>query len=193
MMYNLLRTLRIITFSVTSTLPVVVTLSVACPAHAQSNRLVRVTVTDHSGRFVTGIDQEHFEIVENGIRCPITGFSDVDSPISLAIVSETELPDGGFKNPGDELIQTRSISDAVRQLSTSKNLRKALVVTRAVDRQAIPVDVQVVQAGPDDLIKVVIEIRNEYLIQFESANPSEGVKVVLKQPRGLPSLQANLK
>src|SRR5258708_6413840 len=52
------------------------------------NRAVHVSVTDPLNRFVTGLDRDNFEIVENGIRRPITGFSDVDSPISLAIVSD---------------------------------------------------------------------------------------------------------
>ena len=37
------------------------------------------------------------------------------------------------------------------------------------------------------------ELRNEYVIEFETANPSADVEVVLEQPRGLPTLRANLK
>jgi hypothetical protein len=191
---NLLRTLRLATVFAGYTLLVVTVLCVSCVSvQAQSNRVLHVTVTDHLGRFVTGIEQEHFEIVANGIRQTITGFSDVDSAISVAIVGETQIPDLGFKNPGDELIQTRSVPEALRQLSASKNLRKALVVTTAVDRQAIPTGIQVVQTHSEDVFKAVVEIRNEYVLQFESSNTSAGVEVVLKQPRGLPALQANLK
>jgi hypothetical protein len=162
------------------------------PAQTQSNRLVHVTITDPLGRFVTGIEQERFEIVENGIQRPITGFSDVDSPILLAIVSEKTVTMGDL-NPRDVLIQTPSLNDAIQQLSASKNLRKALVVTAAIDAQAIPSGIQIVQAKPDDLFRVVVELRNEYLLQFESSNSSSAIEVVLKQPRGLPSLQATLK
>jgi hypothetical protein len=162
------------------------------PAQTQSNRLVHVTITDPLGRFVTSIEQERFEIVENGIQRPITGFSDVDSPILLAIVSEKTVTMGDL-NPRDVLIQTPSLNDAIQQLSASKNLRKALVVTAAIDAQAIPSGIQIVQAKPDDLFRVVVELRNEYLLQFESSNSSSAIEVVLKQPRGLPSLQATLK
>lgn len=189
MMYTLFRTLHIATLGCT-----VITFSVLCPAQSPSTRLIHVTVTDGSARFVTGIDKAQFEIVQNGVHLPITGFSDVDAPISLAIVSESEFTELMITStPGDESIQTRSLPEALQQLSASKNLRKTLVVTSAVDRHAIPAGIQVVQANPEDLSKVVVEVRNEYLIQFQSANPSERVEVVLKQPRGLPPLRVNLK
>jgi hypothetical protein len=181
-------------FFVGWTLPIVLAISVS-PLSAQapsSKRLAHVTVTDPLGRFVTGIEQERFEIVENGVRRPITDFSDVDSPISLAIVSETPLAASSLYRPNDELIQTRSIADALRQLSASKNPRKALVVTTTTDTQAIR-GVQVVQANPDNLLKAVVELRNQYLLQFESANTSANLEVVLHQPRGLPPLRPNLK
>jgi hypothetical protein len=50
-----------------------------------------------------------------------------------------------------------------------------------------------VQAKPDALFSTVVELRNEYLLQFESSNGSAAIGVVLKQPRGLPPLQATLK
>jgi hypothetical protein len=56
-------------------------------AQAQSARVVHVTVTDPLNRFVTGIEQERFQIVEKGVRRPITGFSDANSPVTVAIVS----------------------------------------------------------------------------------------------------------
>jgi Ca-activated chloride channel family protein len=91
------------------------------------NRVVHVSVTDPLNRFVTGLDRENFKIVENGIRRPITGFSNVDSPISLAIVSDVPLAGVSELNRAqDELIQTQSLSAALRQLAASKNLRKAI-------------------------------------------------------------------
>jgi hypothetical protein len=164
----------------------------ALPIAAQSMRFAHVTVTDQRGRFVTGIGQESFDIVENGTHLRITGFSDVDSPISLAIVSEKQLP-ASVAGPNDVLIQTGSVPEAIRQLSASRNLRKALIVTSGVDATGVPADIQVVRANPDEVLTVMIELRSEYLLQFESANASQGVEVVLKPPRGLPRLQANLK
>ena len=83
-----------------------------------------MTVTDPRGRFVTGLEEKSFEVVENGVRRAITDFSDVDSPIALAIVGDGPLPDVGPLGPQDQLIQAPSASDAVRRLRDSKNQRK---------------------------------------------------------------------
>lgn len=162
-------------------------------AQAQTKHLLHVSVTDPLGRFVTGLEQNNFEIIENGTPRPITGFLDfdIDSPISLAIVSDKQLPVSS--DSGTEVIQTQSVSDALQQLAASKNPRKALIVTTTVDTQAIPADVQLVQAAPDKLLRAVIEVRNEYVLEFESAVASAAVEVVLNSPRGLPPLQSHLK
>jgi hypothetical protein len=155
--------------------------------------LVPVTLTDPLGRFVTGIEQERFEIIENGIRRRINDFSAPNSPVSMATVSETPLAGGSLNHPTDELFQTRSVTDALRQLSASKNLRKALVVSTTIDAETIPVGIQVVRTSPDEVLKAVIELQNEYLLQFESADKSASVEVFLHQPRGLPPLRVNVK
>jgi hypothetical protein len=59
------------------------------------NRLVLVTITDPLNRFVTGLDRDNFEIIENGSRRAITSFSGVDDPIAVAVVSEAPLTDLG--------------------------------------------------------------------------------------------------
>ena len=104
-MDKLLRTSRLLAFILAVCASTVL-------AQAPTKRLVHVTVTEPLGRFVTGIDRANFGIVENGVRCPITGFT---------------------------------------------------------------------------------ELSNEYVIEFEDADPAANVEIVLKQPRGLPPLRANLK
>src|SRR2546429_7701831 len=97
------------------------------PAQTPSTRSVHVSVTDPRGRFVTGLERQQFEVVENGIRRAITGFS-TDAPISLAIVSDTPISVQGLNRETDVLIQTRSLQEALRQLAASGNSRKALIV-----------------------------------------------------------------
>jgi hypothetical protein len=200
MMHNPLRPFRrtslVPALLVGCTLTIVLTMSTArLTAQGQTKRLARVTVTDPLNRFVTSLDQESFGVVENGVLRPITDFSSCDSPISLAIVSETPVALDSFsrpERPNDELIQTRSVSDAIQQLLASKNAKKSLIVTTGADTQAVPAGIQVVRSNPEILPKWVVELRNQYLVQFESANASARVEVVLKQPRGLPPLRPHL-
>jgi Ca-activated chloride channel homolog len=49
---------------------------------------LNVTVTE-SGRYVTGLEQDDFEIFEDGARQNITFFSKVQQPIALAILLDT--------------------------------------------------------------------------------------------------------
>jgi Ca-activated chloride channel family protein len=45
-----------------------------------------VTVTDRSGRYLTGLDRSHFEIYDDKIKQQIAFFSDADAPATLGIV-----------------------------------------------------------------------------------------------------------
>jgi Ca-activated chloride channel family protein len=47
---------------------------------------VTVTVTDTYGRFVTGLQKEHFQVYDDKIEQDIAHFSDEDTPVSLGIV-----------------------------------------------------------------------------------------------------------
>jgi hypothetical protein len=95
---------------------------------AETERFAHITVTDPLGRFVTGLEQERFQVVESGVQRRIIAFSDTESPISLAIVSERQLVVGDL-GLDDVLIQTRSLAEALSQLSASKNPRKAVLLT----------------------------------------------------------------
>jgi Ca-activated chloride channel homolog len=50
---------------------------------------VTATVTDSNGRFVPGLRQEHFRVLENGIPQTITHFSSERVPVSLGILVDT--------------------------------------------------------------------------------------------------------
>jgi hypothetical protein len=162
-------------------------------AQATSKRHVDVTVTDPRGRFVTGLEEKNFEVVENGVRRVITDFSDVDAPISLAIVGDGPLPDVGPLGPQDQLIQAASVADAVRRLRDSKNPRKVVVNLAAMDRQAIPPGIELLQTNRADLFKAMVELHNQYRLEFESSAPSAPFAIVLTPPVGLPHLELSWK
>jgi len=176
-----------------SALAILTTCAATLSAQAPAKRLLHVTITDPLHRFVTGIDQKNFAVVENGVRRPITDFAGVDSPLTLAIVSETPLAEANsFNRPNDELIQTNSLPEALRQLAASKNSRKTLILTTPPDARAIPPGIQVIQVNPDILQKTVIEAHNQYLLQFETPDTTAPVEVVLEPMRGFPPLKVNL-
>ncbi len=81
------------------------------------SRVVHVSVTDPLNRFVTGLDQQNFEIIENGSRRPIADFLATESPIAVELVSEAPLATlSSLFGTEDELIQTQSLADAVIRL-----------------------------------------------------------------------------
>ena len=180
-----------------SALAIVLTVGAPClSAQVPSTRLVYVTVTDRLGRAVIGLEQERFGVVENGVRCAITDFSGADSPMTLVIVSETPLPGAApFIRPEDELIQTQSFSDALRQLSASKKPRKVILTTIASGIEAIPSGIQLLPTTPANLSNPVGELDDlhKYLLWVRSSTPSANLEVVLTEPPGLPPLRLTWK
>ena len=94
--------------------------AVELAAQTPDRSIVAVTVTDPMHRLVTGLERAHFEVLENGVRRNITGFLEPGSPISVAIVTDAPSDIAGILGRDDELIQTPSISNALRQLAASK-------------------------------------------------------------------------
>ncbi len=56
--------------------------------------LVPVTVTDPLSRFVTGLDQDAFEVREDNIKQKIVSFGSEDAPLSIGIVFDTSASMG---------------------------------------------------------------------------------------------------
>lgn len=170
----------------------VLALTVDASAQVSSKRYVDVSVTDPLGRFVTNIEPSSFEIVENGVRRPVTAFSEGGS-LSIAVVSDQPLPTIPALGPKDELIQASSVADALQRLAGSKNLRKVIMFLAPADTQAIPAGIQTVQADRAMLPKWAIELRHQYRLEFDSSRPSASVEVVFKPTAGLPELKLNWK
>ena len=176
-------------------LPIMLTVGAPlASAQVSSKRSVDVSVTDPLGRFVTGIEQANFEVVENGARRAITAFSLPGSPISIAIISNEALPALPGLGPEDEVIQAPTVAEALRRLAASKNSRKVIMfLTTPADIQAIPAGIQAVQTNREMLPKWAVELRNQYRIEFESSTPSASVEVVLKPLTGIGPLKLHWK
>ena len=61
-------------------------------ANLRANRtlvLINVTVTDPLNRFVTGLEKEHFRLLEDKVEQSISDFSAEDAPISIGLVFDT--------------------------------------------------------------------------------------------------------
>ena len=173
--------------------PLILAAILICGAAAQqvpSNQsgLIAVTVTDPLHRFVTGLDRENFAVLENGVARPITYFSP-NSAISVAILSESPIAAAKLEGPDDELIQTASLPDALRQLAASNNARKAIVQTTAATLEGVPAGIQVIRIGAGNVQKALVELQNQYLLRYETSSQAAQVEVVLKAPRGLPPLK----
>jgi hypothetical protein len=156
------------------------------------NRLIHLTVTDPLNRFVTGLDRDNFEITESGVRRSITSFSTAADSIAIAVVSEAPLTDLDLLQEPSELIQTRSVSDAVRQLVASGKPRKALIVTADGGAETLPEGIFIVRTDANRARKTVVEACNQYTVGFTSVDPSVIAEVSLKQPSGLPTLKINI-
>ncbi len=162
---------------------------------AQTPRQIHVTVTDPLNRFVTGLELEHFELIQQGVQRSITGLIPPGSPITIAVVGEAPLKGiSGVDGPKDILIQTKTVADALTQLAASTNARKCLLITTPTTASiSISGGIETHIVDPAMLSRVVIELRNQYILLVERSMSSEDFVVVLKQPSGLPTLRANWK
>jgi Ca-activated chloride channel family protein len=68
--------------------------------------MVTVTVTDGTGRLITGLAKDDFEIFEDGAAQPITQFTDQRVPVSLGV-----LLDGSDSMRGQPIVDARSAVD----------------------------------------------------------------------------------
>jgi hypothetical protein len=173
-------------------LAVVLVLAGVAPLLAQetpASRTVHVVVNDPMNRVVTGLPRQNFDVTEDGGMRPITGFSDANSPISLAIVAQSVPAEvRALSRSGDEIIQAQSVADALRTLAASKNSRKALIFTSGTIVGEIPSEIQVLKTASQGLTKAVIEVMNSYSIWFSPSRPAAAVEVNLRSPAGLPPL-----
>ena len=93
--------------------------------------LVSATVTDHSRRFVTGLDKQHFRIFEDKIEQEIRHFSNEDVPTSIGLLFDVS------SSMGDKIARARDA--AVAFLKTSNPADEYLLIAFA-DRPSVEED-----------------------------------------------------
>ncbi len=74
--------------------------------------IIPVTVLDPLGRTVTGLDEDNFQVLEDGVPQKITSFGNEDSPLSMGIVLDTS------GSMGDKLAMSKN---AVAEFFKSAN------------------------------------------------------------------------
>jgi len=111
--------------------------------------------------------------------------------MTVVIVSERPLPGAdAIVRPEDELVQARSLPDALRQISASNKPREVILTTMS-SRTEAPAGIQVLKTPPGNLSNAVRELAelHEYLLWVKSSTASANVKVVLTETPGLPPLR----
>ena len=93
--------------------------------------MVPVTVTDRSGRIITGLDRSRFKILDEGVPQPIASFSIEDLPVSIGLVLDVS---GSMRQ---KLATARSFVRAL--LAGAESSDEALFLTCA-DRPDLQLD-----------------------------------------------------
>jgi Ca-activated chloride channel family protein len=116
--------------------------------------LINVSVTDPLNRFVTGLEREHFRLLEEKVEQKVTSFSSEDAPLSIGLVFDCSGSMGSklskareaaaqfFKtaNPEDEffLIQFNDRPELITGFTTStEEIQNRLTFTQAKGRTAL--------------------------------------------------------
>ncbi len=116
--------------------------------------LINVTVTDPMNRFVTGLETEHFKLLEDKQEQKITHFASEDAPLSIGLVFDTSQSMGNklqkariavsqfFKtaNPEDEffLVQFNTRPEMIVPFtSNTEEIQNRLTFTQAKGRTAL--------------------------------------------------------
>lgn len=116
--------------------------------------LINVTVTDPLNRFVTGLEAEHFKLLEDKLEQKIATFASEDAPLSVGLVFDASGSMGSklqkarlataqfFKtaNPEDEffLVQFNDRPELVQPFTTNtEEIQNRLTFTQAKGRTAL--------------------------------------------------------
>jgi hypothetical protein len=154
------------------------------------NRLLRWAVTDPANRFVTGLQQENFDVRENGVSKSLVYFEGPDSPSAIAVCSASDMTDlSSLPVPG--VVQTRNMEDAIRHVSSQSATRKVIInagCSMLAQGTVIAGGIFVVNAQAAMVPKTIIEVANQYVGGYMSDLGMNAEVTIRKQPAGLPPL-----
>ena len=99
--------------------------------------LINVTVTDPMGRMVTGLDKDHFELLEDKVDQEIVQFGAEDSPLSLAVVFDASGSMGHKMGKAREAVaqffKTANPDDEFFLVSFNNRPEQATDFTRSIE------------------------------------------------------------
>jgi GWxTD domain-containing protein len=157
------------------------------------NRLLRWTVTDALNRYIAGLTQEHFDVLENGFSKSLVYFEGPGSPMAIAVCAGSDVTNISSQ-PVPGLVQVRSIEDAVRHVSSQRAARKVIINADGCSVPAsstvIPRGIFTVKAESAMVSKTIVEITNQYVGGYISDAPGVNAEVTIRRkPIGLPALE----
>ncbi len=126
--------------------------------------------------------------MENGTRRPITHVTEVGNQYLLEFDAASPSSDVEVV-----LQQPRDLPPLRADLEATTKRSVRVRVTDPMGRFVTGLertDFGIVEKGAPRPITGVTQLDNEYFLEFEAANPSSDVEVVLRQPRDLPPLRA---
>jgi beta-lactamase regulating signal transducer with metallopeptidase domain len=108
-------------------------------SHATALVEITVTVTDPLGRFVTGLQKEHFKLFENGVEQEISELLNDDAPLSIGTVFDVSQPGSPLEESRQALNEfTSAVNPAIEffRVEQSKSLRDGILYVADALRSA---------------------------------------------------------
>lgn len=157
---------------------VIATLCFTAAVFAQTPRVIHASVYTQNNKLVTGLEQNNFAVVENGVLRRLESFDHL-GPVTTAVVGTRD-----FEAPARmQVLRAGTVPEALAQLAGVTG-RKAIVVPPGADTAGVPGDVHIV-IDPDPRHGLLVAT-NAYLLRYRSTDPAAPVQVVLADVDGLP-------
>ncbi len=140
--------------------------------------MVPVTVTDSTNRFILGLGQKNFHVVEDGVEQTITHFSGEDAPLSIGLVfDESGSMDYKLRTSRAavaQFLKTMNRSDQAFLVEFSDTAHVSLPFTSQVDR--IPAVLEATQPG--GLTALIDAVGLAFREMKNAKNPRKAILIV---------------